>query len=72
MTTPCIPILRGLALLLAALVATAAAKDTGLAYVTSEKDNTITLIDLKTLAVVGTIPTCKRPRHLQMLRAPRS
>lgn len=38
---------------------------TGLAYVTSEKDHTLTLVDVKTLAVTGTIATCKRPRHLQ-------
>ncbi|HJW12881.1 MAG TPA: hypothetical protein VJ598_13880, partial [Albitalea sp.] len=46
----------------------AQAKDSGLAYVSSEKDHAITLVDLKTLAVVGTIPTCKRPRHMQRLR----
>jgi PQQ-dependent catabolism-associated beta-propeller protein len=45
----------------------ALAKGTGLAYVSSEKDDALTLIDLKTLAVAGTIKTCKRPRHLQFL-----
>jgi PQQ-dependent catabolism-associated beta-propeller protein len=54
------------ALLLAAALSIQA-KDSGLAFVTSEKDNAITLVDLNTLAVVGTIPTCKRPRHLQRL-----
>ena len=52
------------ALLLAAALP-AQAKDSGLAYVSSEKDHAITLVDLKTLAVVGTIPTCRRPRHMQ-------
>jgi PQQ-dependent catabolism-associated beta-propeller protein len=36
----------------------------GTAYVSSEKDDALTLIDTKTLAVKGTIPTCKRGRHL--------
>jgi PQQ-dependent catabolism-associated beta-propeller protein len=38
----------------------------GTAYVSSEKDNSLTLIDLGTLAVKGTIATCKRARHVQM------
>lgn len=37
------------------------------AYVSSEKDNALTLVDLKTLTVKGTLATCKRARHLQML-----
>ena len=32
----------------------------------SEKDQALTLIDLATLSVKGTIPTCKRGRHLQL------
>ena len=55
------------ALLLALLATGAQAKGTGLAYVSSEKDNAITLVDAKTLAIVGTIKTCKRPRHMQLL-----
>lgn len=39
----------------------------GTAYVSSEKDDALTLIDTKTLAVKGTIPTCKRGRHIQRL-----
>ena len=54
------------ALLLAATLSVHA-KDSGLAYISSEKDHAITMVDLKTLAVVGTIPTCKRPRHMQRL-----
>lgn len=38
----------------------------GTAYVSSEKDNALTLIDLSTLAVKGTIATCKRARHVQL------
>ncbi len=49
---------------LATLLGAAAAQ--GTAYVSSEKDDAITLIDVKTLAVKGTIPTCKRGRHVQM------
>ncbi len=38
------------------------------AYVSSEKDNQLTVIDLKAMTVTGTVPTCKRPRH--MVRTP--
>ena len=38
----------------------------GTAYVSSEKDNALTLIDLGSLAVKGTIATCKRARHVQL------
>lgn len=55
-----------LALLAVALAGPAAAQ--GSAYVSSEKDDALTVIDLATLTVKGTIPTCKRGRHLQ--RAP--
>jgi PQQ-dependent catabolism-associated beta-propeller protein len=37
----------------------------GTAYVTSEKDNALTLVDTASLAVKGTMPTCKRARHIQ-------
>ncbi|HYP34207.1 MAG TPA: hypothetical protein VES00_20240, partial [Burkholderiaceae bacterium] len=49
------------------LAAHAARAGTGLVYVAGEKDNAITLVDAKTLAVAGSIPTCARPRHLQLL-----
>jgi PQQ-dependent catabolism-associated beta-propeller protein len=39
----------------------------GTAYISSEKDNALTLIDTGTLAVKGTIATCKRGRHIQRL-----
>lgn len=44
---------------------TAAAQ--GTAYVSSEKDDALTLIDTATLAVKGTIKTCKRARHVQRM-----
>lgn len=56
---------RMAAVLLAALGATAAQAQT--AWVSSEKDDAITLIDVKTLTVKGTIPTCKRGRHIQRM-----
>jgi PQQ-dependent catabolism-associated beta-propeller protein len=37
----------------------------GYALISSEKDNALTVLDLKTRAVTGTIPTCERPRHMQ-------
>ena len=48
------------------LAASGATLAQGTAYVSSEKDNSLTLIDLGTLAVKGTIATCKRARHVQM------
>lgn len=36
------------------------------AWISSEKDNTLTLVDLKTQAVTGTVATCKRPRHMRL------
>jgi PQQ-dependent catabolism-associated beta-propeller protein len=44
----------------------AAAQAQGVAWVSSEKDNTLTLIDMDKLSVIGTVPTCKRPRHMQL------
>jgi PQQ-dependent catabolism-associated beta-propeller protein len=57
----------GIALAIGLAPAAADAKQTGLAYVSSEKDNAITMLDVKTHAVAGTIPTCKRPRHMQLM-----
>jgi len=50
----------------AALAGAATLATAQTAYVSSEKDDAITLIDVKTLAVKGTIPTCKRGRHVQL------
>lgn len=57
---------RALTLVSLVLAAGAAAAQ-GTAYVSSEKDDALTLIDTQTLAVKGTIPTCKRGRHIQRL-----
>ena len=43
-----------------------AAHAQGTAYVSSEKDDALTMIDLATLTVEGTVPTCKRGRHIQL------
>jgi PQQ-dependent catabolism-associated beta-propeller protein len=42
-------------------------KDTQLAFISSEKDHAIAVVDLKTMTVVNSIKTCKRPRHMQRL-----
>ena len=60
------PSARLLILLTFALAAGAAAAQ-GTAYVSSEKDDALTMIDAQTLAVKGTVPTCKRGRHIQRL-----
>lgn len=57
---------RSLAALLGACLGVAALAQ-GTAYVSSEKDQAVTLIDLGTLSVKGTIPTCKRGRHIQLM-----
>ena len=46
--------------------ATGASMAQGTAYVSSEKDNSLTLIDMASLTVKGMIATCKRARHVQM------
>lgn len=64
--------LRNLALTLVVAMAMAlgptvpaAAKETGLVFVSSEKDNAVHVLDGKTLEVVKRIGTAARPRHLQ-------
>lgn len=52
---------------LALALAAGSALAQGTAYVTSEKDDALTLIDATTLTVKGTLPTCKRGRHIQRL-----
>ncbi|MEN9893127.1 MAG: hypothetical protein RLY78_3422 [Pseudomonadota bacterium] len=37
------------------------------AFISSEKDHALTVLDLKTQAVTGTVKTCKRPRHMKLL-----
>ncbi|MDR6855103.1 PQQ-dependent catabolism-associated beta-propeller protein [Variovorax guangxiensis] len=57
---------RAVAGALALAAASPAVLAQGAAYVSSEKDSALTVIDLGTLAVKGTIPTCKRARHVQL------
>jgi PQQ-dependent catabolism-associated beta-propeller protein len=52
---------------LACAAASAGVLAQGTAYVSSEKDNALTMIDLATMTVKGTVPTCKRGRHVQMM-----
>src|SRR5438445_86818 len=42
------------------------AKQTGWVFISSEKDNTITVLDGKTQQQLALINTCKRPRHMQL------
>jgi PQQ-dependent catabolism-associated beta-propeller protein len=60
------PSIRRVLLALATVAACGGALAQGTAYVSSEKDDALTLIDLGTLTVKGTVPTCKRGRHLQL------
>ena len=61
MTTTCRSLI---AIAIAALAGGSFAQ--GTAYVSSEKDNSLTMIDMATLTVKGTIATCKRARHVQI------
>jgi PQQ-dependent catabolism-associated beta-propeller protein len=49
-----------------ALSLSGAASAQSIALVSSEKDNALTVVNLKDLTVQGTISTCKRPRHMQL------
>jgi PQQ-dependent catabolism-associated beta-propeller protein len=58
----------GLALSACVFVVPAArSQAAGIAVISSEKDHALTVLDLATLSVTGTIATCKRPRHLQRM-----
>lgn len=57
---------RWLASLLALLAVTAGAKDTGQVFVSSEKDNAMAVIEAASGNVTGSVPLCKRPRHMQL------
>lgn len=48
-----------------ALAAPVQAKDTGQLFISSEKDNGLVVVDAAKAEVTGTIPLCKRPRHMQ-------
>jgi PQQ-dependent catabolism-associated beta-propeller protein len=64
LTRRCRPLLLA-TVFAAALIVQVQAQAQGMAWVSSEKDNTLTLIDTTTLTVAATLPTCKRPRHIQ-------
>src|SRR5450759_5560998 len=51
-----------------ALAAPASAKQTGDVFISSEKDNLITVLDGKTQQQIASIKVCKRPRHMQLTR----
>src|SRR5262249_46371264 len=55
---------RAAAALLLALAGPAAAKDTGIIFVSNEKTNNLTLIDSKTYKVIKDIKTSRRPRDM--------
>jgi DNA-binding beta-propeller fold protein YncE len=40
-------------------------KESGIVFISSEKDNVITVLDGKTQQQIAVIKTCKRPRHMQ-------
>jgi len=42
------------------------AKDTGQLFISSEKDNGLVVVDAAKADVTGTVPLCKRPRHMQL------
>jgi PQQ-dependent catabolism-associated beta-propeller protein len=50
----------------ALLAAAAQAKDTGKVFISSEKDNAMTIVDAAKAEVVGAPALCKRPRHMQL------
>ena len=54
-----------LAIVAGCLGSAAAAKDTGMIFVSNEKGGGLTVLDPKTYAIVGTIKTGKRPRGMQ-------
>jgi len=66
MTTSLRALARRSLFLAAFALAGPAALAQGTLYVSSEKDDSLTLIDLATLTVKGTIATCKRARHVQL------
>ena len=52
--------------LLSTLTAQSPVQAQAMAWVSSEKDNAIALVDLAQGKVTATVPTCKRPRHMQL------
>ncbi len=58
----------GLPLVLSAAFAVVQAAGTGQVFVSSEKDNAVTVLDASKAEIASVIPLCLRPRHMQ--RAP--
>ena len=56
------------AVVAAGIAGSAAAKGTGMAFVSNEKTNDLTVIDPKTMTVVGSIKTSHRPRDMHFNR----
>ncbi len=56
------------AVVAAGIAGSAAAKGTGMAFVSNEKTNDLTIIDPKTMTVVGSIKTSHRPRDMHFNR----
>ncbi|MGI4976062.1 MAG: beta-propeller fold lactonase family protein, partial [Janthinobacterium lividum] len=52
--------------MLACLAAAPAAHAANLAYVTNERDNTVSVIDMDQMKAVATIPVGQRPRGITM------
>ena len=52
--------------LLALLGTGAAARDSGKVFVSSEKDNAMTVLDAARMEVLGAQALCRRPRHMQL------
>ncbi len=58
-------VLSGSVALAMAMTAVPAWAGSGAVFISSEKDNVITVLDGKTQQQIGLIKTCKRPRHMQ-------
>ena len=71
--TPVGKVRRGLAVLVLCCLAPvpAAAKGTGLIFISNEKSNEITVLDSRTNEVVRTFETCRRPRVQMRVRRDR-
>ena len=52
--------------MLGAAAVPAAARQTGQIFISSEKDNTVTVLDGASRQQSALIKTCKRPRHMQL------
>jgi len=63
------PVATTLALAATLLLASGAqSRETGQVFVSSEKDNTLVMVDVARAETTGSAPVCKRPRHLHRSR----